>query len=69
MRNHMLSIVPLVAGIILTIIGSLANNMVIHWFITIIGLMIIFWGLIIHSNNIKIIRNCRMNSKWGRNRP
>lgn len=57
MRNHMLSIVPLIAGIILTIIGSLANNMV----ITIIGLMIIFWGLIIHSNNIKIIRNCRMN--------
>lgn len=64
MRNHMLSIVPLIVGIILTTLGSFTNNMV----ITIIGLMIIFWGLIIHSNNIKIIRNCRMNSSWSRNK-
>lgn len=62
MQSHMLSIVPLIVGITLTIIGSAYNNL---WII-IPGLTIMLWGLVIHSNNVKVFRKSNQHHRrWG----
>jgi hypothetical protein len=49
---HLASIIPLIVGLVLLAIGLTFGNQVVSW----ISAVIITYGLLVHTNNVAVIR-------------
>jgi hypothetical protein len=53
MRLHLTSIIPLVTGLVLLLMGSMGSEGI----LMIAGVLLITWGIISHTKNVKIVRD------------
>ncbi len=58
MNLHLTSIIPLVVGLVLLTIGLIYN----HWFILWLSWSLIAYGLLVHTNNVAVIRRAAYTS-------